>query len=251
MGREEQKEEREVLDSIFPDEITGDSPIAPKIRYLHTKLCADVSETEYRISITLEAPSDHAENAPDPPSFVLQVSLPETYPDTPPNLDVHPSPNHPKHPYFDLSIDKPVLLAALDEPVSENLGMAMIFTLVTSIKEAAEQLVAERVAAVQDAQEAERARAEEEENRKFQGEAVTKERFLEWRLRFRREMDEKDREEREQREAEEKKKRGGKAEEKKLTGRDLFQKGLAGKAMEDEEDEESDDAVEQVNRLKV
>ena len=36
MGREEKKEERGVLDSIFPDEIT------------------DVSETEYRISIELE-----------------------------------------------------------------------------------------------------------------------------------------------------------------------------------------------------
>jgi hypothetical protein len=29
MGREEQIEEREVLDSIFPDEITGKSPIIP------------------------------------------------------------------------------------------------------------------------------------------------------------------------------------------------------------------------------
>jgi hypothetical protein len=36
MGREDQIEEREVLDSIFPDEIT------------------DVSETEYRVAITLD-----------------------------------------------------------------------------------------------------------------------------------------------------------------------------------------------------
>lgn len=36
MGRDEQAEEREVLDSIFPDEIT------------------DVSATEYRVSIQLE-----------------------------------------------------------------------------------------------------------------------------------------------------------------------------------------------------
>lgn len=36
MGREEQQEEREVLDSIFPDEIT------------------DVSATEYRVQIQLE-----------------------------------------------------------------------------------------------------------------------------------------------------------------------------------------------------
>jgi hypothetical protein len=36
MGIEDQKEEREVLESIFPDEIT------------------DVSETEFRIAITLD-----------------------------------------------------------------------------------------------------------------------------------------------------------------------------------------------------
>lgn len=36
MGIEEQKEEREVLDSIFPDEIT------------------DISETEYRVQIKLD-----------------------------------------------------------------------------------------------------------------------------------------------------------------------------------------------------
>lgn len=36
MGKDEQKEEREVLESIFPDEIT------------------DVSETEYRVQIQLD-----------------------------------------------------------------------------------------------------------------------------------------------------------------------------------------------------
>lgn len=29
MGREEQVEEREVLDSIFPEEITGEQPLCP------------------------------------------------------------------------------------------------------------------------------------------------------------------------------------------------------------------------------
>ena len=173
------------------------------------------------------------------------MSLPEDYPDVSPNLDILPSPNHPKHPHFDLSTDKPTLLAALDEPISENLGVAMIFTLVSSLKESAEQLVAERVTAVQDAKEVERAKAEEEENRKFQGEAVTKERFLEWRARFKKEIEDREKEEQELREAEEKKKRGGKPEEKKLTGRELFQKGLAGKAIEDEEDEITDAAKEQ------
>jgi len=47
MGREEQREEREVLDSIFPDEIQ------------------DVSDTEYRITIALDVPAqgDEEEDA--------------------------------------------------------------------------------------------------------------------------------------------------------------------------------------------
>lgn len=45
MGREEQKEEREVLDSIFPDEIT------------------DVSDTEYRIEVKLDLPAGDDEDA--------------------------------------------------------------------------------------------------------------------------------------------------------------------------------------------
>lgn len=59
MGKEEQKEEREVLDSIFPDEITGIGSFAlPK-----TKLTtlADVSDTEYRISINLDVTGEDGE----------------------------------------------------------------------------------------------------------------------------------------------------------------------------------------------
>lgn len=38
MGREEQIEEREVLDSIFPDEITGESALACST-YLRLEVC--------------------------------------------------------------------------------------------------------------------------------------------------------------------------------------------------------------------
>ena len=53
MGRDEQVEEREVLDSIFPDEITGPCQVQlytqpPDDRTL------DLSETSYRISIALD-----------------------------------------------------------------------------------------------------------------------------------------------------------------------------------------------------
>jgi hydrogenase maturation factor len=127
--------------------------------------------------------------------------------------------------------------------------MAMIFTLVTALKESAEQLVIERQGAVQAQKDQEAAQAEEEENRKFHGTAVTKESFLNWRENFRTDMAEKEKKEKEERELDEKKKRGGKLEEKKLSGRQLWERGLAGKG--DEEEEVVEDALDDIQRLKI
>ena len=67
MGREEQKEEREVLDSIFPDEIQ------------------DISDTEYRVTVTLDVKKDEEDDAD--PIIILNVRYPEGYPDEAPMLD--------------------------------------------------------------------------------------------------------------------------------------------------------------------
>ena len=48
MGREEQNEEREVLDSIFPDEIQ------------------DVNESEFRITVTVDVVKHDEDETPDP-----------------------------------------------------------------------------------------------------------------------------------------------------------------------------------------
>ena len=117
--------------------------------------------------------------------------------------------------------------------------MAMIFTLVAVLKDSAELLISERQNAKQALADMEAAKVEEEENRKFQGEAVTRESFLKWREEFRKEMEEKKRLAEEEKELEEKKKRIAK-EERKLTGKELWQQGLAGKG-DDEEEDEGDD----------
>ncbi|KAK7528366.1 ubiquitin-conjugating enzyme/RWD-like protein [Phyllosticta citriasiana] len=234
MGREDQKEEREVLESIFPDEIT------------------DISDTEYRVSITLDLENEPGDETP-PPTFLLRVSYPEAYPDVGPDLDILAAPNTPKHPHLDLSEDKPALLSALEPTVEENLGMAMVFTLVSALKEAAEQLVMDRRNAAAEAHDAEMRKAEEAENAKFMGERVTRERFLEWREKFYKEMAEKERKEAEEKMMEDAKKRkgagggGSGSGEKKLTGRQLWERGLAGKG----EDEEEDDIAEGVKGVKI
>lgn len=231
MGRDDQKEEREVLESIFPDEIT------------------DISDTEYRVSIALEVRSESEEDM-DAPMIILNVRYPESYPDEAPMLDITQPPNAAKYPWLDIQEDKARLLDALQPTIEENLGIAMVFTLVSTLKDAAELLISERQQAVQALKDFEARKAEEEENRKFEGEKVTRESFLAWRKTFQREMEESKAKEAAEIEAEEKKKRGGKGEEKKLTGKQLWQQGLVGKVVE-EEDDEGEDSIEGLQQLKV
>lgn len=112
----------------------------------------------------------------------------------------------------------------------------MIFTLISHIKESAEQLVLDSVAAEQEVADAEKRKAEEEEDKKFSGRRVTRESFGEWRVAFRKELREREEEEvrrREEGETGQGKKKGVK--EDKLTGRELWERGLVGKIEEDEE----------------
>ncbi|KAH6615277.1 RWD domain-containing protein [Boeremia exigua] len=220
MGVEDQQEEREVLESIFPDEIT------------------DVSETEFRVAIVLEVtPGEEDAKDLEGPTIILNVQYPPAYPDEAPRLDITQPPNAPKHPYLDIQDDKQRLLDSLSDTIEESLGMAMVFTLVTVLKDSAELLISERQNAKQALADMEAAKAEEEENRKFQGQVVTRESFLKWSAEFKAEMDEKKRVAEEEKEAEDKKKRVAK-EEKKLTGKELWQQGLVGKG--DDEDEGDD-----------
>ncbi|KAH6854389.1 RWD domain-containing protein [Chaetomium sp. MPI-CAGE-AT-0009] len=225
MGREEQAEEREVLDSIFPEEIT------------------DISETEYRISISLDLLDDESE----PPVILLTVRYPEDYPDKAPLLELAAPQNSTPHEYLNIAEDKDQLLQDLEAVVEENLGMAMVFTLVSALKEAAEQLVEERKAAAAKVQEEAALAAEREENKKFHGTPVNRETFLRWREGFLKEMEENRIREEEERAAELKKARI--KEPVKLTGKQLWERGLA--TASQEEIDEDGVPTEDVQKLKV
>ncbi|KAH7369076.1 RWD domain-containing protein [Plectosphaerella cucumerina] len=229
MGREEQIEEREVLESIFPEEIT------------------EISETEYRIKIDLDIPDD--EPTEEPPVMLLHVRYTDAYPDEAPFLDIQSPQNYTStHPYFSLSEDKEHLVSVLEETVQENLGMAMVFTLVTAVKDAAEQLVADRkLEKVKEREEVARA-AEREENKKFHGTPVNPETFMKWRNDFMKEMEDAKIKAEEERLADLKKARV--KEPVKLTGRQLWEGGLVGKLDAVEGDEE-DEVTEGVEKLKV
>ena len=128
----------------------------------------------------------------------------------------------------------------------------MVFSLISALKDSAESLIASRVAAIRVEAEKEAAQAEERENIKFHGEAVTKESFLAWREKFVEEQ--KAREAEEKRLEDESSGKGRKAskEEHRLTGRELWERGLVGKIEEDDDGEdEGVDLLANVEKLKV
>ncbi|KAL9024412.1 MAG: hypothetical protein Q9196_006537, partial [Gyalolechia fulgens] len=172
MGREEQIEEREVLDSIFPDEITGllrhlSGSSMPQTNSAKT---IDIDEKSYRIAIKPEIPQDDNDEDAEPPTFLLTITYPPSYPDEAPLLDLSLPPNAPKPPHLDISTDRHHLLSSLTPTISENIGMAMIYTLVTTLQENIETLIRERIAVVQRAKDQEAEDAEAKENAKFHGE---------------------------------------------------------------------------------
>ncbi|KAF3935096.1 hypothetical protein ABW19_dt0206121 [Dactylella cylindrospora] len=226
---EEQEQELEVLESIYPDELTK------------------ISDTEFTILLSLEEPDvDTEAEGYEAPSILLRVTYTPNYPNEAPTLALSlPSYSSP-HPLTFPDDEKP-LHAALDTAVEENLGMAMIFTLATTLKEAAEDIIRGRAEEAQKARE-EAARIEEEkEMEKFRGELVTKEVFEKWREAFMKEMREK--KEAEEKEREEAEMKGGKKSGnasglgpggRKLTGKELFERGLVGGNDEDGEPEDED-----------
>jgi hypothetical protein len=184
--------------------------------------------------------------------IALTVRYPEDYPDEAPTLDVTAGEaNAVPHPNFSVSEDREALLRGLEDVVRENLGIAMVFTLVSALKEAAEQLILDRRAAAARAREEELLAAERAENAKFHGTPVTKESFLKWREGFLKEIEEQRLREEEERLAELKKARGPK-EPARLTGRQLWERGLAGKVDEGEDDGADDGELEgEVEKLTV
>jgi hypothetical protein len=210
---------------------------------------SDISETEFRISVLLDIANDDGDDS-EPPTILLQVKYPEAYPEEPPLLDLLPIPNAPLHPFFSVASDKESLLDGLKATIEESMGMAMIFTLVSTLKDNAEQLVAERQAEARHEHEQKLLAVEREENKKFHGTPVTPETFKSWREGFRKEMEALRIKQEEEDEAADKKRNRGKEAVVQLTGRQLWEGGLAGKVEEDEF--EGDDVpVEGVGDLKV
>ena len=121
--------------------------------------------------------------------FYLHVVLPPTYPDVIPELSLSLTPDSPRS---TIAKDQfPGILKKLDTAADENLGIAMIFTLVSILKETLEELLISTEAKEEEAKrtaeerEKERLRDEvEEQIRSIRRTPVTYELFLEWKRKF-------------------------------------------------------------------
>ncbi|KAK2710849.1 RWD domain-containing protein 1-like [Artemia franciscana] len=185
--KEDQEGEIEALESIYNTDfiVVEDSPF-------------------YKFKIRLCASSTDLEFSTDPTCFLI-FTYTKKYPEEPPLVDIWAEEDDP---FFD-DLKKEELKEKLQDEASNNLGMVMIFTLVSIAQEwLAESLDLEKTR-IQEERERIRTEAEEAEKRRFMGTPVTVQNFLSWKEKFDAELASMKKVEKEDKD-------------RKLTGRELF-----------------------------
>ncbi|CAN6646232.1 protein Gir2p [Trichomonascus vanleenenianus] len=223
-NKEEQEQEVEILQSIYPDEIEVHSDVRFTV---HLRLDTPQTARKHYLALTVEYPEEYPEVVPilqledDDGEFFGDVDEEE---EGEAALEDGDAANDILYLADKVDLDKEdrtVLHAQLMEAAEENVGMPSVFTLVSQLKEQAEELFAEKIK-VKETEREQKIRAQEEkEQQKFKGTPVTPESFAAWRIKFREEfgldkddsLTQKDR---------------------KLTGKELFEQGLT----KDEDEEE-------------
>ncbi|RCK65537.1 Protein GIR2 [Candida viswanathii] len=244
---EEQSQEIEVLQSIYPDELTLTNPTNFSIR-----INLDVSSTRrHALSLLVKYPETYPEVVPD-----LHIEVAEQddedeedgYSDEDEdeeddeNKDIKLALNMAETIEFEKE-DLAALLVKLQDESEVNIGIPMVFSLITLLKEEAELLFENKLKMKNLEFEQKRKEQEIQEQKKFQGTKVTVELWTQWRNAFRKEMRfaERDHERFE-------KMHGGK-----LTGRQIFEQGLANTGEGDGEGEDDagleDGLVEGIKKI--
>eukprot|EP00041_Stephanoeca_diplocostata_P034340 m.1165897 g.1165897 ORF g.1165897 m.1165897 type:complete len:233 (+) comp24504_c0_seq1:148-846(+) len=164
---QEQADEVEALESIFPDELTVNSP------------------TDLEIVASYDAGVYQDETFTG--SLSICVEFTPEYPETAPKIRLEQVNGQ-----VDESKDLEKAHTLIAETIDENLGMPMIFTVHSAVMEWLEELLEGKKKFAEDAvARAERAAVEAEIARYTAGTQVTKETFKAWRERFDAEMKEK------------------------------------------------------------
>jgi hypothetical protein len=220
--KEEQQQELEALESIYFDEFEKINDDPPSFRIL------------------IESQDPYEDLGDDEPHDIIRcylyIEYPSNYPEVKPIMEIQ------EYEGLDDS-DISTLLEELDQVAEENIGMGMVFTLSSQLKETVDNLVIERKEQKEREEEERIKREEEEERKKHEGTKVTVESFLAWKAKF----DQEQKELEEENQMKQKKKNEFKKVKSVLTGRQLFEQDTtlldSDKAFAEEGDVEVDLAL--------
>ncbi|KAH8930035.1 RWD-domain-containing protein [Atractiella rhizophila] len=157
-------QELEVLESIYPEELTK------------------ISENELSIALKLEDPNDADVQHP----LLLHVSYTPSYPNEPPDLSLSQPDEEDDDDTEPFLSDEDIeqLTESLRTVANESLGMAMVFTLSSSIADAFTSIVTTKREAAELLARQKAAAIEEAEREKRRGTPVTQESFMAWKKKF-------------------------------------------------------------------
>uniref|UniRef100_A0A1E1XAL6 RWD domain-containing protein n=1 Tax=Amblyomma aureolatum TaxID=187763 RepID=A0A1E1XAL6_9ACAR len=163
--QEEQKNEIEALESIYPSEL-------------------QIVERDPYHAFTIDIKADASEDPEDEQMAVkLKFTYVPRYPEEGPLIEAAEYENMTEE-------DIDALMAVLKEQVQENLGMVMIFTLVSAATEWLNQHTETVKFNKTEAKRIQKEKDEEAERVKFEGTRVTVESFLAWKSKFDAELEE-------------------------------------------------------------
>ncbi|SCZ96950.1 BZ3500_MvSof-1268-A1-R1_Chr4-2g06885 [Microbotryum saponariae] len=226
---EERRSEVEVLESIFADELTmiSDDKLALKVEP-EEQSPSDPCKSSTPTLPTLAGSNNRCGpssntilRAPQTDVLSLLITYTPTYPDEIPLIEVEAIEG-------EISDEEnSTLVTGLQSAAEDNLGMAMVYTLASYLKDSLAELVRQRKVRIAKEEAERHEREEEAATRKMQGTKVTHESFTQWRLKFEKEMaDVSAKEEQERLKALPPKEREeAKKFRSKLSGRQLFEKG--------------------------
>lgn len=225
---EEQTQELEVLELIYPDELTR------------------ITDDHFTVQLHLDTSSKRSH------ALILDVTYPPEYPNEVPKMSLlyieeelesdsddekdeetkqtERNINLPEQVLFDKS-DTNVILEKLQEEADMQIGIPSVFAIITLMKDEGESLFKKKLDDLEKIRDDELNKQEAELSKKFIGTKVTKQLFEEWRNNFRKEMGI-DRKLSDFYAAQ----HGGK-----MSGREIFEKGLAN----------DDDLLESFEQIKV
>ena len=155
----EQKDEIEAIESIYSEEIDI------------------ISENPHRFTIPVKTEEYDDEESDEGMMTLLKFTFPDTYPEVIPQIDIEESDGIDDHVLEEFK-------EAMNTVAEENIGMAMVFTIVS----AAIEWLGEKNEQLKREEEEEKKRIkdmeEEEERKKLEGTKVTIESFLAWKAEF-------------------------------------------------------------------